>query len=427
MHIEASHADAEYQLRDGENTRLDYGSLPAKVTELPEGNYQLVSTRKEDQRKTSVSVRAGMTNDVRVEFIYGAALLESDPPSATVFADERELGVTPLTLPELKPGTFAFSLRLNDYESVADSLTIDARQTNSFRITLVSRFYTQAIESARRLYAERSFDQAAESAAEALKYKSDDAEAKRLQRDATGRTHLMRAELSGKQGNYAEGIKEATDALTFLPEDTFVKKLLADLTKREQERIEAEKKRQAELEEQERKRREAELAIQQRQQRLNALNQSFNTMNRGYNNASSFASHELTTTNAAGSAATAINNALIGIQPNFEMVFYEWPNADVFVMRARQRIGIGYREALIVGGKLAENETKILFKVIEYENPPELKLLNGLLRATASVNITSQDPNVAREKAEKMAARVKEGIKLVREKIRSGIGDASTR
>ena len=126
-------------------------------------------------------------------------------------------------------------------------------------------------------------------------------------------------------------------------------------------------------------------------------------------------------TNATGGVATAINNALTGGQPTFEIVSYKWPSSDVFMIQARQRIGIGYREALIVGGKLAENETKILFKVFEYENPPELKLLNGLLSATASVNITSQDPNVAKERAEKLKQRILEGIKLVKGRIQRAI------
>ena len=422
LHIESSHADAEYQLRDGKNTRLDYGTLPATITGLPEASYQLVSTRKDDQRKLSVSVKAGETNEVRVEFAYGAALLESDPSGATVLHDGRELGITPLTLPELKPGTFAFSLRLIDYETVTDSLSIDVRQTNSFRATLVSRYYTQAMESARRLYDEKSFDRAAESATEALKYKADDTEAKRLQRDATGHAHLMRAEQSGKQGDYAEGIKEINESLSFLPDSIYAKTLLTDLTKREQERIEAEKKRQAEREEQARLKREAEQVIALRQKRLNALNNAFTAMNRSYENAMAFASHDLTTTNASGSVATLINNALKGGQPSFEIIRYEWPSAELFTIQARQRMGIGYREALIVGGKLGENETKILFKVLEFEQPATVNPLNGLLSATATVNITSQDPSVARERAEKYKQRILEGIKIVRERIQNAIG-----
>jgi hypothetical protein len=87
--------------------------------------------------------------------------------------------------------------------------------------------------------------------------------------------------------------------------------------------------------------------------------------------------HDLVATNAANSAATAINSALVGGQPSFEIVKYEWPQTDMFMIQARHRIGIGYRECLIVGGQVAVGEMHVFYKVFEYENPPDLNLLNG--------------------------------------------------
>ena len=419
LRIDASHADATYELRDDRGTRLEFGSLPATLPELPAGNYQLTARRKRDRREMPVMVNANLTNLMRVEYIYGAAMIESDPPGAMVTSGGSELGVTPLTLSELKPGSFEFTLRLNDYEDIASSLISTANQTNSFRTNLVSRFYTRAIKRANQFYADKNFDRAVEAATEALTYKADDVEAKRLQRDATGHAHLARAESLGGQGDYTAAIKAANAAVKTLDQSVYAKTLLADLTRREQERVEAEQRRQAELAEQKRKQEEAEQAVRQRQQNINRLSMRFYELNRTYSNQEAFSRHELVATNEAQSAATKINSALVGGQPAFEIVKYEWPQADTFTIQARHKIGIGYRECLIVGGNVHPGEMHVLYKVFEYENPPELKLLNGFLSATTSIKITSQDPQVEQKKAERFQLRVKEGVELVKGRIGS--------
>jgi hypothetical protein len=73
----------------------------------------------------------------------------------------------------------------------------------------------------------------------------------------------------------------------------------------------------------------------------------------------------------------------------------------------------------MVGGNVHPVEVQVVYKIFEYENPPELKLLNGLSSATASANITSQDPTVIQAATDKHTERVKDGIKLVGERIES--------
>jgi hypothetical protein len=73
--------------------------------------------------------------------------------------------------------------------------------------------------------------------------------------------------------------------------------------------------------------------------------------------------HELVATNEAQSAATKINSALVGGQPSFEIVKYEWPQADTFIIKARQKIGLGYRECLIVGGNVHPGELQVVYKI----------------------------------------------------------------
>jgi tetratricopeptide (TPR) repeat protein len=419
LHIAASHDDASFQILGEKDRLIESGTLPVNLSELPEGNYRLVSRRKADQREMPVMVNAGVTNPVQVEFIYGQAVIASEPAGAAVSRGRDELGKTPLTLTELKPGKFEFMLKLDDYEPVIASLQIAADQTNSFRTNLVSRFYVRAMERADRLYAEKKFELAAAAAKEALTYKADDTVALRLQSEATGRGHLARAESLGQRGDYSAAIEAAKISIVWLPESAQAKTLLAELTRRDQERVEAEQKRQAEVAEQKRKQEEAETRARQRQQSINRLNTQFDAMNRNYKNAPAFSRHEMVVTNEAQSAATKINSALFGGQPAFEILKYEWLLGDAFMIQARQKIGIGYRECLIIGGNVQPGEMHVLYKVFEYENPPELKMLNGFLSAATSIKVTSEDPQVEQRKAERFQARIKEGVQLVKSRIES--------
>lgn len=421
LQIEASHPDSYYQLRALDRNVVDFGPLPATATELPEGNYQLVSKRKAREQEMTVTVKAGTTNVARAEFLYGATQLETQPSGARVVISGRDYGVTALTLSELKPGSSEFMLSLTDYESVAGLLVITANETNRFSTNLVSRYYTMAIEQARRYFAGKDFNRAAEAARDALKHKPDDIPAKNLERDATGYAHLVRAETLAQQGKYADAIKEVNAGLTILPDNENANALLSDYTNREQQRIEAEKKRQEELAEMERKRREAEQEEQRAQERIKHLQGAFDVLVRGFENSPQFAQHELVTTKDVTVVGEAIKQALFNGQPSFEIVRFERPRPDIFGLQARQRVGMGYRDCLIVGGQIRENKTQILFKVLEYEQPPELNLLVGLLTVSGGVKITSQDPNVANEKVERFQVRVKEGVQIVRERVQRAI------
>ena len=187
LRLEASNGDVSYELRNGNRERLSVGSLPATITGLPEGKYQVSARHNDDERDWVVTVTAWTTNEATLEFMYGAANLESDPPGATVMSGGKEYGVTPVTLPELKPGPFEFSLALADYETMKGTLAVAARATNQFHGTLVSRHYTEAMAAARRYYEDKDYGRAAESAKEALKYQPENVEAKKLVADYAAR------------------------------------------------------------------------------------------------------------------------------------------------------------------------------------------------------------------------------------------------
>jgi len=108
-------------------------------------------------------------------------------------------------------------------------------------------------------------------------------------------------------------------------------------------------------------------------------------------------------------------------QPAFENARLNWIYPHLFMLEARQRVGIGYRDCLILGSQVRDNEVQIRFKVFEYEHSPDLKLLGGMLQLSTAVNITSQDSKVADDDARRFQHRMREGINLVTAKIQRAI------
>ena len=415
LRLEASHEQVSYELLNENRERLSLGSLPATITDLPEGKYQVIARYNEDERDWTVSVTAGTTNDSKLEFVYGAATIESEPPGATVMSGGKEYGITPVTIPELKTGTFEFSLALSDYNTLAGRVAVVAHATNQVHYTLVSRHYTEAMEAARQAAASHDYARAINEVGTALKYKPDDVEAEKLQNEVTGQFHLAQAQTLAGRGEFADAIKEAKLAFVMLPDGAVAATLVADYTAREQARVEQQA-------ENARKRQRAELAQQQAQARIDQFNIAYAAASRTYESESSFLTHELIFTNQLKAVASGINQALLNTPPNFDVSKFYWPQSDVFILQARKQIGIGSRKCLIAGVQLNEEAIKIRFKVFEYEQPDPIRLFGGAINLTPTVTITSQDPNAAKAKAEQMQARINEGIKMIRDRIKAAAG-----
>ena len=123
--------------------------------------------------------------------------------------------------------------------------------------------------------------------------------------------------------------------MALAPDNAQGKALVADCTSREQQRLDAIHKREAELAEQARQQRARELAEQQAQQRMQEFNEAFSAANRSYENAFQFSPHQLNTTNAVTSVGNAISSALSGSRPAFENVRLNWIYPHLFMLEAR--------------------------------------------------------------------------------------------
>jgi len=106
-------ADAEYEM-SGNGHRWQ-GKLPARLEDVPVGDYSLSVTRRDWKLDSDVSaIRGGVTTNI-TEFPYGSISVTSTPTGLVVSTNGVEIGKTPITLRELKPA--AYNLTISDGEN----------------------------------------------------------------------------------------------------------------------------------------------------------------------------------------------------------------------------------------------------------------------------------------------------------------------
>lgn len=371
LQISSSHSNTLFRLVGEKNgVRLE-GKLPTEITQLPAGEYEVTADIQEDTRTKMLTVMPGRTNNSIIKFEYGAVMLDTDPPGVSVTGEKGiSLGKTPLTLVHLRPGKWDFKLTHDDFETVLASLEVMADETNHFQTNLVNRHYVSTMRSARDSFSARDFDKAMEFAGESLKYKANDPAALALQKEATGLNHLANAFALGQRGALSNAMAEVKAALQLLPENEQAKQELASLTERMSLAAEREAIRAA-----------VERAANERRERLAEVRRKLDTSSSRYKNSTAYGRIELTSTNAVRPLGEAIRRELRDQSPNLEIVSFEWPTSDTFLIDAKQQLADGLRNCVVVGGQIGTNETVICFKVVESQTSHEVNLLGGLLNA----------------------------------------------
>ena len=366
IHITSSHSNTTYRLT-GENSsvRLN-GELPATIDELPVGEYEVTTERLGQQRMKKVLIAAGQTNDVLVEYKYGAVTLDTEPEGATVVDDTgRKRGETPLTLQEVPARTWRFSLRRDHFEPVSVQLEIAANETNVVRTNLVSQSYASAMKNARRLLENGNYDQAAEVLADALRAEPNDASATSLRHQAVGLSNISRAERFGRNGDYVAATKELEKALVELPDNARAKQLLAEFKQRETEQL-----------------------ARQERERIEAFTNVFEGFTGTIHGADKVEIHELTTSKSVKEVQSAIVEQFHSSAPSFRLSHIGWTNG-VFYLYADQEVAGGGRLCMIVGAPIKQGETRIRFKVIEFKSEAlGLRILGSVLGAATSSRIS---------------------------------------
>ena len=323
----------------------------------------------------------------------------------------RSLGETPITLSEMVPGNWTFTLQRPGYQTLQVSLDLKANQTITISTNLLSETYLHALTAARQYMAAVDYEHALQAAEDALAARPGDADATMLQREATGLGDLQRAQAMGKKGDYIGGDKQLTAALQFLPDNTEIKGLLADFKLHEPAQLERE-----------------------RIERLNRPRKVFNDTLKNYPDAALFEEHELTTSKPYDAIATAIARALKSGQPSFQITGNTSPQSETSVIEAAYEIEgflgagttSGQRRCIIVCGQSKDDETQIYFKVLEYKAKTSIKfsIANILNTATtANVNYTAIHPTRI-QMTDALQAQLTNGVHIVTERIQAVIGVA---
>jgi hypothetical protein len=186
------------------------------MTGVPPGDYKIIAVHHGNQRTEILTVKADATNDTQIDFQYGVAVIKTSPAGVTVATENgRSLGETPVTLTEMLPGNWTFTLQRPGYQSLQVSLDLKANQTITISTNLVSETYLHALTAARQFMAAVDYDHALQSAEDALAARPGDADATTLQREASGLGDLQRAQAMGKRGDYIGGDKQLAAALQF--------------------------------------------------------------------------------------------------------------------------------------------------------------------------------------------------------------------
>jgi len=108
------------------NGRL-LGATPLSVDTLAEGSYHMVFESEGFlPLERDVSVRSGQQSEVKgvLKVRPGTLLVTSDPPGADVFVDEKRMGVAPLSVENLAPGTHPVRLERASFATVRDAVTV---------------------------------------------------------------------------------------------------------------------------------------------------------------------------------------------------------------------------------------------------------------------------------------------------------------
>jgi len=113
------------------------GLSPVSV-ELNEGKHQLVLKKKGCYLKKA-ELSLDSTSMSELHFILqqpGSLLVKSDPVGAVIYINDKENGLTPVELNQLKPGNYQIKVKLKNYEPVEQIYEVKSAASDTLVITL---------------------------------------------------------------------------------------------------------------------------------------------------------------------------------------------------------------------------------------------------------------------------------------------------
>ena len=402
LHASANRDEVTFELTDSDGQTVKNGNLPVTSADLPVGTYRLSATWHSHQVDNQVVVKKDQTTEVPFEFVYGSAVVLSTPDGASVYnANGNYLGVTPLLVKELNPGNTEFKLQLNSHQDAIVSVLVSADQTNTASTNMLSWAYVNGLQSARHDMEMGNYRAALNDLQAALQDRPGDAEALALQAQAKARLPIQTAKELAGQGDYVGADKLLHAALTTLPDDGEVKKLLADYQPREANQI-----------------------GEQQEQQTRAV---FEADCQKLAVARFFEPHEFVT---AKKSPDDFKNELVRLYtdeaPKAKVTVDRMPQPGVheilFEQSSPNPLEMARREMLVVIGKGKTGQTLVLFKNFEYQRRMNGNTLNIVIGGSMADNwVPLHSSQVQMTPA--YEEQIKVGYRMMMRKVMKAVGE----
>ncbi len=194
--LSCNRSGTTFQIQNDAGQIQESGSLPATITDLLPGTYQVNVYYHGRSMRKSIYAQGGITNEVPIQYILGAVCLRTVPGGAAVHgSDGNYLGQTPLLLSDMKPQMEQFTFSLSGYEPLSVAVDVTADQTNYCSTNLVSVGYLSAIRDATIYLKASNFEAAVQAATSALNSKPGDPDALEIQNEAGKHLDVDRQQL----------------------------------------------------------------------------------------------------------------------------------------------------------------------------------------------------------------------------------------
>lgn len=139
LNISSNYSDVTFSLNKGDAVVLS-GKVPASLKDVPIGDYKLRVVRGDWEQAQPVTVKAKTATSISIPFNYGAVTIFSTPSGGMVHVGNKDLGPTPLTLNEVKPGLFTGSINLAKYKASNFSAQVDAGKLATVNVKLLENY-----------------------------------------------------------------------------------------------------------------------------------------------------------------------------------------------------------------------------------------------------------------------------------------------
>jgi tetratricopeptide (TPR) repeat protein len=232
----ATEAEFELASKQGPIVRLQ-GLAPQSFTNLPAGDYALRTWRGDYALNREITLPADGTETVAVRFAYGEVRFHSTPEQATVLnARGVKLGLTPLTVMNVIPGTHRFRLEYPDHDPEDVAVTVEGDAVGTVRVELRDRIYDEAMHRAEVLGTSRRYAEALVEVHTALGRKLNDPAALKRKTDLQVAQALDTARSHARRSEEAEAMQAVEQALELRPTDPDALRFRAELVQEARDR-----------------------------------------------------------------------------------------------------------------------------------------------------------------------------------------------